>query len=278
MRSVAPSATTSGDYKGGSRKGLDLTMGAKAHPRSSEGSKRTPNTEVWKSCHGGILLRSLLHLANQQVISGPSLTVDEILTKTNASNIAELVKKQWDNDISAFNRESEPLTTDTSRIFLRDVSSTEWANKVGEPAIYASPRIGLDLSHSSAKASPDDLRVQFVTKPYRYFVRPKLLTANGRFQTFCGALTKFEADWSLSRKARKSEICAWVVDRTGLKLGTVERYFDSVQLGMTNKSLQRFIGASGKGVMSSPALYLEMVGTLKTVLENTEESEVNYKP
>ena len=152
-------------------------------------------------------------------------------------------------------------------LFLREVSSTEWAEVIGEPQIYKSPRIGLELSHPSTKATPDNLRVQFVAKPYRYFVRPTLLTANGRIHTFCGVLTQFESEWKLPRKATKSETCKWIAERTGLKLPTVERYFDSVQSGVKSGSLVRFVGPSGKGVGSSPARYLEMVGTLKAILQ-----------
>ncbi|SNW62026.1 Putative methylpurine-DNA glycosylase [Orpheovirus IHUMI-LCC2] len=68
------SATESSGYRGGTYKGLDITFGSDGNP-------------------GGILLRAMQSIENGEIIEGPCLLVDRILSDTMSSNIEELVKK-----------------------------------------------------------------------------------------------------------------------------------------------------------------------------------------
>jgi hypothetical protein len=166
-------------YRSGSRKGLDLTIGTPILPDSS-------NTQP-VPVRGGILLRTIRRISDSTVISGPSLLVDELLRASGATGLPELVNEKWSGDISAFRAPSAGGDLDSNppaaTIFM---GVKEAAASRAPPQIYKSPRIGLDLSHPSTRLDPSDRRVRYVSKPYRYFILPNLLTANGRGQTFLG--------------------------------------------------------------------------------------------
>ncbi|KAG7447839.1 uncharacterized protein BT62DRAFT_796063 [Guyanagaster necrorhizus] len=112
--------------------------------------------------------------------------------------------------------------------------------------IYESPRIGLDPSHPGTTASPTHPRVEFISQPYRYFVHPERLTANGRAQTLLGVLPQKEL--------------------SGLKGKTVNAYLAEYQAGMDRKAkLEEFVGARGKGVSSSPTKYMKLMGCIESL-------------
>ncbi|KAF9489404.1 hypothetical protein BDN71DRAFT_322362 [Pleurotus eryngii] len=230
-------ATSLTGYRGGTRKGLDLTIGkppisAATSPYFSCAATATTSDDV--DIRGGILLRTIQRRdKSSQVISGPSLLVDELLRASSVQKIPELVDQKWGGDRSAFRSSTKSSTV------LRLTYSA--SNR--DLTVYRSPRIGLDLSHPA----------------YRYFVQPALLTANGRCQTLLGVYEQ-SADDGLSEEKMRRRIS----ELTGIKLQTVEKYLRDYQTGVSDGDLTIFIGPSGKGVCSSPSRYLQMMGALRT--------------
>jgi hypothetical protein len=190
------------------------------------------------------------------VISGPSLLVDEVLRASGAASIMELVQSKLGGDTGAFPADLSSSSKKPARLYLKPRS------KRVETSIYTSPRIGLDLSNPVTKALPTDPRVVFVQKPYRYFVHPTLLTANGRAQTFLGVYLS-----SSSSSRRGSQLLDEVARITGLKRSAIDKYVGDFTLGKEKGKLKDFVGAVGKGVCSKPASYLKMMGTLAAASE-----------
>ncbi|KAK0439252.1 uncharacterized protein EV420DRAFT_1178434 [Desarmillaria tabescens] len=228
--------STSG-YRGGTRKGLDLTISCNAPTKSpyfSSGSRPDEN-----QAYGGVLLRTLRNLSSGTVISGPSLLVDHILHLSGAERISDLVENLWESDINAF--KSAYAGERKTCMFLCPIPIVNHT-----PHIYKSPRIGLDLSHPGTTASLTHPRVDFISQPYRYFVHPEELTANGRAQTLLGVLPRKEL--------------------SGLKDKTLNAYMAEYQTGLDgNAKLEEFVGARGKGVSSSPAKYMKLMGYIEAL-------------
>jgi hypothetical protein len=248
-------STTSGPagYRSGSRKGLDLTIGTLNSPDSSN-AHPVP-------VRGGILLRTLRRVSDSTVISGPSLLVDELLRSSGADGIPELVSEKWLGDISAFrsppsaeNPDSNPAT-----LFIGVKETTTTLTRV-PPQIYKSPRIGLDLSHPSTRLDPSDRRVRYVSKPYRYFILPHLLTANGRGQTFLGVHNHCINVLQISKK---SLLVGKISSLTSLQSQTADKYLNTYREALESGGLDRFIGARGKGASSSPGTFLQLMGALQ---------------
>lgn len=203
---------------------------------------------------GGILLRTLRRKVDSVIISGPSLLVDQILTLSGASSIAELVQCKWKGSTSAFPPACGKSTS--SSLYLRPRTTP----LLDTPLIYSSPRIGLDLSHPSITESSDHPRVIFIAKPYRYFTHPELLTANGRAQTFIGVLNALLGEGlKLDEVAFRNRL----VSITGLKQQTVNKYLADYQEGLSKGILSSYIGSAGKGASASPSTYLKMMGALQ---------------
>ncbi|GLB34382.1 hypothetical protein LshimejAT787_0112660 [Lyophyllum shimeji] len=265
------SSTSLTEYRGGSRKGMDLTLGgpASAHIPAAQGAS-SPQTCV----RGGVLLRSLRRVADKKVISGPSLLVDEILRLSKTTSISELVGQKWANNTSAFDcrpaslflrpRDTSSPRSDPqiSRFFKSDAQSNA-SSSATKPTVYRSPRIGLDLSHPGTTASPSHPRVSFLPRPYRYFTHPELLTANGRPQTFLGVLRTCLDSTCAGQGLENPRLRRELVKITGLNESTVVRYLDHYKGGVDSGKLRAYIGAQGKGASSSPGTYLRMMGTLE---------------
>lgn len=234
-------------YRGGSRKGLDLTIGT---PDSSN-AQPVP-------VRGGILLRTLRRVSDSTVISGPSLLVDELLRSSGADDIPELVNEKWLGDISAFrappSSENPDLNPATLFIGVKEATTT------APHQIYKSPRIGLDLSHPSTRLNSSDRRVRYVSKPYRYFILPHLLTANGRGQTFLGVHNHCLNELQISKK---SLLVGKIFSLTGLQSQTADKYLNTYREALESGELERFIGARGKGASSSPGTFLQLMGALQ---------------
>ena len=231
-------------YRGGSRKGMDLTFGS---PTVS-----LPNSFVSEtssdSTRGGILLRTIRRVEDQKVVSGPSRLVDEILAQSGAQSISELVQSRWKGDTFAFSP-----TIPGSRPSLRFIPRKKFS-VVSNP--FRCPRIGLDLSHRSTANSPLDPRVTFVCKPYRYIINPELLTFNGRPQTFVGVYDRL----SESAGGETAKLAEAIANVTGIKKKTVLKYIESLGLGLEGKrSLDKFIRTKTRSVPD----YLAMVGALR---------------
>ncbi|KAN0126691.1 hypothetical protein V8E52_000331 [Russula decolorans] len=239
-------------YRGGSRKGLDLTIGT---PDSSNAQPVL--------VRGGILLRTLRRVSDSTVISGPSLLVDELLRSSGADDIPELVNEKWLGDISAFrappSTENPDLSPATLFIGVKETETTTTSTRT-PLQIYKSPRIGLDLSHPSTRLNPSDRRVRYVSKPYRYFILPHLLTANGRGQTFLGVHNHCVNELQISKK---SLLVGKIFSLTGLQSQTADKYLNTYREALESGELERFIGARGKGASSSPGTFLQLMGALQ---------------
>ncbi|CAL1699939.1 unnamed protein product [Somion occarium] len=274
--------TAAGGYRGGTRKGLDLTLGkpvpkVASHFFTSEADEKyDPANEP---C-GGALLRSLRRLSDGKVISGPSLLVDEILRVSKAVNISELVTTKWNGNTSAFLPPSHDAASRTTTMFLRSIHNAA-KSKSKHPRLFNSPRIGLDLSHSSIPIPPNNEisslkptlthpRFMFVSKPYRYFIHPELLTANGRGQTFLGVYQACLAETGLAEDSQDMKrIVRRLVDLVGITEGKVVKYLEDYRIAKEKAQLKPFVGSTGKGVSAAPSSFLSLMGTLESLAEQS---------
>ncbi|TFY80571.1 hypothetical protein EWM64_g3439 [Hericium alpestre] len=273
--SPAPSdsLSTFSGYRGGTRKGLDLTLGTSSSPLSSNTPSTSrffgptdtlPSTSTTKSnVRGGVLLRSILRKSDKRVISGPSLLVDELLRVSGASSIVELVKDKWSGDISAFPTASS--TALPAKLYLRPIAN-QGNPSLDSPRIYRSPRIGLDLSNPAVKLSVSDPRIIYVAKPYRYFVHPHLLIANGRGQTFLAIYKSCLENSSTKAAGDKDNLVDEVSSLTGLKTQSVIKYSGDYESGRSSGNIKSFVGPVGKGASASPTTFVKMMGSLERFL------------
>ncbi|EDR12602.1 uncharacterized protein LACBIDRAFT_311161 [Laccaria bicolor S238N-H82] len=197
------SATSLTDcYRGGSRKGMDVTIGGPSPsitttspyfapsattPSAPGPSNLSSSMEIPPLPRGGILLRSIRKLGPKpQVISGHSLLVDQILLLSRVASISELIETKWAGERTAFIHSDNPgADTPSYKLYLKHSPHSPGLK------IYNSPRIGLDLSHpgtTGPEVKPLHSRIRFLPKRYRYFTNPSKLVANGRTQTFLGVL------------------------------------------------------------------------------------------
>jgi len=255
-----PTATgvSSTSYRGGSRKGMDLTFGSPVTSLPGSVSETDSN-----STRGGILLRTIRRIKDQKIVSGPSRLVDEILAQSGAESISDLVQAMWKEDSFAF-----PSAVPGTCPSLRIIHRREHSATINP---FRCPRIGLDLSHRSTTNSPWDPRVVFVCKPYRYIIYPELLTFNGRPQTFIGVYDHI----SEGTEGDPAELAKAIVAVTGIQEPTVLKYIESLSLGLEGKrALSRFIRTK----TGSVADYLAMVGALRrqssSVIVVESDSEV----
>ncbi|EMD31664.1 hypothetical protein CERSUDRAFT_127238 [Gelatoporia subvermispora B] len=251
----ASNATAAGNYRAGSLKGLDLTLGytpAVASRQFERSSTDFAPNQTHSGLYGGILVRTVRRISDGKVISGPSLLVDEILSMNGVSSVSELVQTMWRGDVSAFAPPKDHIPQKKARMFLeygpRGQASTN-------PRIFRSPRIGLDLSHSEIPTtSHDHPRILYVDKLYRYFTHPHLLNANGRFHTFLGVYKALKDNTNNS-----AEIGEEVAGLVGLQASTIAKYLHDYNAGVEEGRLVSFIGKSVK----RPPTFLRMMGTLE---------------
>ncbi|KAI1791055.1 hypothetical protein LXA43DRAFT_450246 [Ganoderma leucocontextum] len=115
-----PTTVTPNGYRGGTRKGLDVTLGRAPPAITSKFFPVPPSTSNAASSEGGdivrggALFRSVRRVSDRKVISGPSLLVDEVLRLSGAKEIAELVAVNWNSDISAFPPPDTPSPSSSS--------------------------------------------------------------------------------------------------------------------------------------------------------------------
>ena len=206
----------------------------------------------------------------------------------------EPVTVNWNGDISAFppSDPSGPAAellapsspTRLSTMYVVPVSAPSSAKKLrasstsgtdalvaGKLRIFRSPRIGLDISHpsipmpsskspTSSAAALAHPRVKFIAQPYRFFVSPYLLTANGRGQTFIGV---YDALVARGHCESDEELLGEIVRLTGVKGPTAIRYLAGLRKGLTEGELAAWVGPKGKAVTSSITEWLKMIGTLR---------------
>lgn len=240
------SLTSPTSYRGGSRKGLDLTIAS---------------SSLQDDIRGGILLRTLSRTSpDPKIICGPSLIVDEILQASGAvPSISSLVETKWDSStgLNAFRpRESLSKMTHLTLLPREDEQPGSF-----HPTVYRSPRIGLDLSHPGTTPTRDHPRLQYLPKPYRFFTHPNQLD-KGRPQTFLGVLHSYPPPGPGPLTADPA-VRAQVLTTMAIKRGTFDKYFDDYATGVDKGAIRTYVGAAGKGAASSPATYLRMIGTLE---------------
>ncbi|KAF8139072.1 hypothetical protein EV363DRAFT_1315741 [Boletus edulis] len=243
--------TAAGSYRGGTRKGLDLTIGGPVVIQTS-------NAPV--TMRGGALLRTVRHRTDNKVICGPSLLVDEILRLSGASTIDHLVNRTWDGDIFALSPPTPPRGT---FMYLRRATQNPLDCK--RPTVYRSPRIGLDLSNPNTTGSITHPRVVFVGKPYRYFTHPGLLAYKGRVQTFVGLYNMLIESKGYAEDSM--ELKKALRDLLGLGEKNVSKYMADYKSGYQAAKLKSFTGRAGKGVCQSASEYLRMMGALRKALQ-----------
>lgn len=248
-----------GGYRGGTRKGLDLTLG----PPPFTTAERPRIVTV----RGGALFRTLRRYPERKIICGPSLLVDEVLRTSGASSISDLVTGVWNNDIRALAVPEQPRST---YMYLRPRRESLVPPSKTLQIVYNSPRIGLDLSSPETKVSLEHPRVVFVGAPYRYFIHPELLTAKGRLQTFCGLYTALRESNQYPHDSvkLKQELCRLM----GLKESSVAKLLGDFRVGYETGTLNSFVGPVGKGVCQSSSAYLRMMGTLQRANEEASTS------
>ncbi len=160
-------------YRGGTYKGLDIAFG-------------TPEY------YGGILIRSIQSLDNNQLITGPSCCVDTILQQSGYQCVADLG--------ASFNlwidNKDGPLYLDTYRENSPD-------------KIYQSIRVGLSLKKHP---SPDLTTIKFLMAPYRFLIKtePKTIP-KGRPNL-------------IAQMIRDEKSIMEIVDVSGSRKSTVTKY------------------------------------------------------
>ncbi|KAF8753861.1 hypothetical protein RHS01_06585 [Rhizoctonia solani] len=224
-----PSPKTNG-FRGGTRKGLDLTFGV---PASDE-----PTALV---AYGGILLRTLRNTQTKKVTCGPSLLVDQVLQSSGTTELSTLVGTHWGGDTSAFlHDDGQP---GPSRMFLRPVDR----DLKGTSATEDTP----------GEATASHPRVQYVTRPYRFFTHPDLM-GSIRPQTFYGLLQAHEAG-QIARAA--------IADVSGMKPSQVSTFCEYVEGGEEQDQVLA-------------ARFLKMAGVVECILGDSggERAQKKQKP
>lgn len=131
---------TAGVYRGGSFKGLDVSMG--------DGT-----------AYGGMLFRGL-ERPDGTVIDGPSLLVDHLLATTGHSSVADL-----------------DTAIDGRLAWKVDSPLTLVAERMEQRPLLRCVRVGLSLRRR--KHRPDDPALKYLLRSYRYVADPKK-TAKGK--------------------------------------------------------------------------------------------------
>jgi len=136
--------TSKGNYRGGTFKGLDLTLG---------------NND--KYC--GILIRSIYNLETKKMIGGPCNSVNELIAQHGASNVKEFMAKD--------NKQSPLSAIENEYIKIQDCDfeKGEGGKEETKEALYYGPRYGLSDKY------PEWEKVK-----YRYVTKLKLVKKQKR--------------------------------------------------------------------------------------------------
>jgi hypothetical protein len=179
---------TRGVYRGGSFKGFDLTFGGTA-------------------AFGGVLIRGL-EKPDGTLVDGPSLSVDHLLARTEAPDVATLDEAiegrvAWDSE--------SPLCLD-------------WTPELLDRPLLRSPRVGLSLKRLRAAPQPP----RYIMRSYRYLSEPKRV-AKGKLHMV------------LAEHARGSP-AEQITKVTGCPRATVQRYVADFEEGRAKGDLSPFWG------------------------------------
>jgi hypothetical protein len=121
-----------GQYRGGSFKGVDITFG---HANAT----------------GGILIRGIAK-PNDELVDGPSLTVDYLLQSAGFADVRSL-------DSAIARRRAWDAGNPLGLAVVREAENRQ---------IYQSPRVGLSLKRPGLTEGP-----RYVMSPYRFLTEPK---------------------------------------------------------------------------------------------------------
>ncbi|KAI9252841.1 hypothetical protein BDA99DRAFT_540836 [Phascolomyces articulosus] len=171
-------AGMSESFRGGSRKGVDITIGNPKHNSA-----------------GGMLIRAVLDQSTNKVVEGPSLLVDEILRVCKHKSLDSLTKTPWPGQCwskkSLFYLEKKPSSSDlNNEEDDEDIASSTVTRRIKRQkldqhknkTVYTSCRVGLGLGNRSPSI---EARLLFVGRPYRFVMEPWLLK-KGRIWTIFG--------------------------------------------------------------------------------------------
>ncbi|CAG8531611.1 6478_t:CDS:1 [Paraglomus brasilianum] len=240
-------------YRGGTRKGVDITFGS---------------TE--RNIYGGILIRSIKNERSGGVIEGPSLVVDQILKACGVNmngGICKLVETIWsfkngalkdmENSNNMVYLELKPSINNTTAVDNVGVLPATKKRKLGESgskkqrnisdgknptekslSIYNSPRVGLTLT--------DTQKIAYLFKPYRYFTQPFLLK-KGRGQLIAGLIATVRD-------------CQEIAKIAGLTVSTVSSYYSDYAKGKESCNITEFMGKRLNTVM-----YVRMAGVVDSM-------------
>jgi len=179
---------SSGTYRSGSFKGLDLAFGD-------------------RTAYAGILIRGL-EKPNGDLIDGPSLCVDYLLSVTGTATVPALDKAigsrlAWES--------GNPL-------FLQTTTA------IGQRSVFRSGRIGLTLKRARGHADMP----RFVLRPYRFLTQPK----NIRKGKLLLVLALHAQGHSLQE----------IRQTTGCTPAAIERYLEDFAAGQNQADFAPFIG------------------------------------
>lgn len=114
--------------KGGTRKGLDITIGC-----------------AERGATGGILIRAIREVGGKgQVVEGPSLVCDKILSEFGARGLKELVEEKWGGNVEIWNRDIG--------LWVEKVNGKDDSD-ANEPETVETPPESEEAGHVSAKVT-----------------------------------------------------------------------------------------------------------------------------
>ncbi|KAI8084564.1 uncharacterized protein BX664DRAFT_337266 [Halteromyces radiatus] len=137
-------------YRGGSRKGMDVTL-----------IGTTPRNNKSGGC-GGILIRAVQCHRTGKVIEGPSLWVDLILKTLGHTSIKDMISCCFPQ------QESQSSWDSTCGLYL----APKLQQQQQQQSLYASYRIGLGLKNKTPSL---EKRLGYVCRAYRFVVHRELL-------------------------------------------------------------------------------------------------------
>jgi hypothetical protein len=148
-------------YKGGTYKGLDITIGEIGSPSIVDTTTTTTTTSTTKrqtsrgGGAGGLLIRSIMNIATGEIIQGPCRVMNELLTITpsNMTTVQDLVTDLQNASLS----NQLPIT-----ISSQDLLTLTRIKSNGQ-MIFKSPRVGLTFR----RVSPLQGR-EYLMAPYRF--------------------------------------------------------------------------------------------------------------
>lgn len=196
---------TGNSYRNGTFKGLDISLGSKK-----------------KKSYGGVLIRSLFDLKTKEVVCGPSLCVDAILSASSCSDISTFVKTYLEEDDSI---ENENFLL-YSRIHA----------KQRKAEIYSSMRIGLNLN--KPQLSLED-SAQYLTAAYRYFVTD-LKLSKGRTHACLELIRQGQTSAEISRIFGSTNLANLFAN---FKAGKKQKLKEFADRKLTDKDLAFLLGS-----------------------------------